>query len=212
MVSGRTLATPAATLAGATFAVFAVAVIATQYRTGGTGEWGGRYFAVGLPALVPVVLLALRQRGRTLAPVARRAGAASLAVCSVALSTMAVASHRQANRDSARLASWVLDASAPAGERSVVVSTDVVLPRLAWPAFDDRRWLVSAPSQLRGLIGDLRSAGIDRFSLVTSDPAGIRPLLGGASVLGVDSRPAGQGLSVLLVSSRSSSIPAEVAP
>src|SRR5205085_12391263 len=37
----------AASLAAGTFAGFALAVIATQYATGGSGEWGGRYFAIG---------------------------------------------------------------------------------------------------------------------------------------------------------------------
>ena len=239
-LSRRSLSTPVTGLAAATFAIFALAVLATQYRTGGTGEWGGRYFALGLPALVPAVLLALRERGVALAPIARRVGAASLAACSVALASMAVASHRSANDDSARLASWVLAASAPAAlanpaspsetpplalpatsiatpatadERPVIVSTDEVLPRLAWAAFDERRWLVSAPTQLGGLVGRLRGAGIDRFALITADPVGIRGLLGGASVLSVDSRSAGQGLSVLVVSSAlGSTVLPEVVP
>ena len=64
----RSFSTPTATLACATFALFALAVIATQYRTGGTGEWGGRYFALGLPALVPVLVLALRRPGPDAGP------------------------------------------------------------------------------------------------------------------------------------------------
>ncbi|MGI9021651.1 MAG: hypothetical protein ACR2HV_00155, partial [Acidimicrobiales bacterium] len=38
-----------ARLAFTTFAVFALLVAATQYARGGSGEWGGRYFALGLP-------------------------------------------------------------------------------------------------------------------------------------------------------------------
>jgi hypothetical protein len=213
VLSRRTFAAPAAVVAGGTFLLFALAVVATQYRTGGTGEWGGRYFALGLPVLVPVLVLALRDRGRRLAPPARRAAAVSLAVCSLSMTTMAVVAHRSANDASSRLASWVeagtARAAVPGDGRPVVVSTDEVLPRLAWAAFDDRRWLVAAPFQLEGLVGRLRDTGLERFALVTADPVGVRPLLGGAAVQHVDSGPDGQGLSILLVSP-AGPVPAEV--
>ena len=62
-------------LAFTTFAVFALLVAATQYARGGSGEWGGRYFALGLPVLVPVALLALAEAGARLDAVTRRAAA-----------------------------------------------------------------------------------------------------------------------------------------
>ncbi len=43
-----------------TVALFAAAVLATQYASGGSGEWGGRYFAIGLVLLVPLLVIGLR--------------------------------------------------------------------------------------------------------------------------------------------------------
>ena len=59
LVNRPALATDTARVAFGTFVVFALGVAATQYERGGSGEWGGRYFAVGLPLVVPVVLLAI---------------------------------------------------------------------------------------------------------------------------------------------------------
>ncbi len=203
VLTRRTLATPVATLAGGTFLLFAAGVIATQYRTGGTGEWGGRYFALGIPLVVPVLLLALRDAGRRLAPAVRPSAAAALAVCCASLTTMGIVAHRSANDASVRLAAWVEAGTAdvtPHGGAPVVVSTDEVLPRLAWPVFDDRRWLVAAPSQLDDLVDRLDAAGVDQFALVTAAPVGVRRHLTGADVLRVDTHPDGQGLSILIVS------------
>src|SRR5205085_8935669 len=80
----------AASLAASTFAGFALAVIATQYATGGSGEWGGRYFAIGLPLLVPVCLLNLRRVGRKVSDGSRRVAAAALVVCTACLSVIGI--------------------------------------------------------------------------------------------------------------------------
>ena len=68
LVRRGTFASPAARLATSTAALFALAVLATQYPVGGSMEWGGRFFHVGLPLVVPVLLLAVaaaRRRQRT---------------------------------------------------------------------------------------------------------------------------------------------------
>ncbi len=41
--------------------IFFVAVIFTQYGVGGSVEWGGRYFAIGVPLVCPVALDSLRR-------------------------------------------------------------------------------------------------------------------------------------------------------
>ena len=48
----RVTRNPAATVATTTFVLFSLAVLATQYRDGGSGEWGGRYFLLGIPVIV----------------------------------------------------------------------------------------------------------------------------------------------------------------
>ena len=80
LVDRATLATTAAKVAAGTFALFALAVLATQYSRGGSGEWGGRYFALGIPVVVPVLLAAVFAAGGRLAPQARRVAAGSLLV------------------------------------------------------------------------------------------------------------------------------------
>ena len=86
---------PDAGSAAATSGLFALGVIATEYPSGGTGEWGGRYFALALPVIVPVVLLALLRQSEVLERSVRRGAVVALAVCSVASTTMALCSIRR---------------------------------------------------------------------------------------------------------------------
>ena len=166
----RALGPLAARLALGTFAVFALAVIATQYVTGGSGEWGGRYFALGLPVVTPVLILALATLGRPLDLTARRAGAGALVVCTAAMSVMGLSSLRDTHRFTARLQATAAHAgrqSAPA--RPVMVATNAAVPRLAWATFDDQRWLLARPGGLAPLVDRLRDAGIGRFVLVSDE-------------------------------------------
>lgn len=167
------------TLAGrlslGTFGVFALGVIATQYQRGGSGEWGGRYFAVGIAVVTPALVLALRDAGRRLEPQARRVAGASLAGCMVALSVMGIGSLRAAHERNASMNDAVAAAAAatPAGDGgpAVVVAADGTLARHGWPTFDEARWLL-AGADLPALTERLRAAGIPQFVFVTRDPAG----------------------------------------
>jgi hypothetical protein len=185
-------------LALATGAVFAVAVLATQYPTGGTGEWGGRYFALGLPVVVPVLLLALHRQGRTLAPVLRRGCAAALVVCSVALGMMSVVALRANHQEKERLVASIEAAEAVAGSGAPVVTTWSAAPRFAWPIFQSTPWLRVDSAGLPVLRQRLAAAGVDRFVFVTSDVDADRAELGGLDVLWHD-EPTGRGRSVLVV-------------
>ena len=165
-----TLGPPAAPVALGTFAVFAAAVVATQYVTGGSGEWGGRYFALGIPVLTPVLVLALATAGRTLEPVARRATAGGLVVCSLAMTVMGLGSLRDTHRFTTRLQETAAEAGRDLGSpRPVMVATHAAIPRLAWARFDDQRWLLARPGGLGPLVRRLREAGVDRFVLVTDE-------------------------------------------
>jgi hypothetical protein len=191
-----------ALLAAATAGLFTLAVLATQYPTGGTGEWGGRYFAIAVPVAVPVLLLALLRAGRRLPPGATSSPLAALVVCSLAMSVMAVASHRARVRSSTVLAASVVAASERVGDaRPVVVTTDVILPRLAWPAFDEVRWLLASPDQVEEVVGALRQAGVDRFGLVTATPERERRRLRGADVVSTEAL-AGAPLAMVVVDAR----------
>ena len=94
LVDRATIHAPAAKLAAGTFALFALGVLATQYSRGGSGEWGGRYFALGIPIAVPVLLAAGSPGAADPGPEARRIAAGALVVALLALSAMAIGSLR----------------------------------------------------------------------------------------------------------------------
>jgi hypothetical protein len=168
-----TLVQPAARLALTAFALFAVAVAATQYAGGGSVEWGGRYFALGLPVLVPVVLEALAGAGQRLDRRTARTAAGALAVCSLAVAAMGVTSLAAIHRVTARLTATADRAGQqvdPTG-RPVMVATAPSAPRLAWATFDRQRWLIARPVDLAALVGRLRAAGLTDVVLVTRDLA-----------------------------------------
>ena len=183
------LGTTAGRLAAGTFGLFALGVIATQYQRGGSGEWGGRYFAVGIAVVTPLLVLALRDAGRRLEPQARRVVGVSLAGCMVALSVMGVGSLRAAHQRNASMNEAVAAATAatPAGDGgpAVVVAADGTLARHGWPTFDRARWLLGG-ADLPALTERLRAAGIPEFVFVTRDPAGP-----GAGLTVVDRRHGG---------------------
>ncbi len=163
-----------AQVAFGTFALFAFAVIATQYARGGSGEWGGRYFALGLPVLIPVVLLALADAGALLDGSTRRAAAGALVVCSLSTTAMGLTSLSDTHRFTARFMATVDQAGrgiAGVGEKPVLIATSGAVPRLAWATFDRQRWLLADPGDLGPLAARLRTAGVDRLVLVTDTPA-----------------------------------------
>jgi hypothetical protein len=172
-----------ATLALATSALFALGVIVTQYSTGGTGEWGGRYFALAIPVVAPVLLLGLYRHGQRMEQVARRGAAGALVVCSVAMTGTALLSLRSEHRYWADLIRSIEQAEDVAGPGRPVVTTWQAVPRYAWAIFDRSPWLLVE----RADIGDLREsivrAGSDRFVFVTASVTADRPWLEGLDIV-----------------------------
>ena len=163
--------TDAAVLVGTTV-LFSGAVLATQYPTGGSGEWGGRYFALGLPAAVPVALLAIRDAGSRLGTPARRASVAGLAVGTAAISLSGIVALRQSHSDTDRvIAATVrtaeLAGGSGAGEGPVVLTTEEALPRLAWNDQDGARWLYTGADELGPMLARLRGQGVSELTFVT---------------------------------------------
>ena len=169
LLDRRILATETARLAFGAFGLFAIGVIATQYERGGSGEWGGRYFALGLPLAIPVVLFALREAGRRLELGSRRVAGGALAVTMVAMAMMGLATMREQHRRTGAVNSAIRTAlgSIEPGAPQVVVATDGALARHAWPIMDDARLLLSY-GDLEYLAGRLESAGVRQFVVVTS--------------------------------------------
>jgi len=182
-----------------TFGLFALAVAATQYATGGSGEWGGRYFAVGLPVLVPVLLLALAQAGERVARPARKAGVAALVVSSVAMTVMSMTSLRDAHRTTARLMATAERLGLESGsDRPVMVATRGLVPRMAWATFDHQRWLLTDPQDLGSLLERVGGTGVNQAVIVTDDLTHDLDRIGPAArVVSRQGRPDGRGWQVI---------------
>jgi hypothetical protein len=162
----RILRDPAATIAAVTFALFALAVLATQYRDGGSGEWGGRYFLIGLPVIVPVVLAALADVGERLDAGTRRHLLAAAAIGSVALAaTAGLALHDK--QWAGQHGVDAFEAAAAAAPDAVAIATDGNAGRRSWPhAADGDDWFLTDG---QGALTDLSTALADEDrSLVVS--------------------------------------------
>lgn len=156
-------------------ALFVAAVSATQYERGGGGEWGGRYFAIAIPLLVPLAWVALADATAAMPVDGRRLGAAALAVISLALTLGAWREVGDARRGSADSAASVL-AAVDRLDVDVTISTRPALSRFAWPdVLDGRRWFTvdHGDLDLTSLSGALAGeADVDRVALVTADVDG----------------------------------------
>jgi hypothetical protein len=160
-----------------TCALFFLAVLATQSSNGGGGGWGGRYFAIALPLIVPVALVAVHRAGQTIAPRVRPA-AVALCVAVALIITLSASSsllidHRLTGNFEAAVASATAGLDAGDGDsRPVVVSTRPGLGRLAYRLVLDQRWLeVAAEDEdVVPYFERLRALGIRRLVVVTDEP------------------------------------------
>ena len=192
------LGRPGVTVALGTSGLFALAVLATQYPTGGGGEWGGRFFAPAVPVIVPVLLLALHRQGRRLAPVARRGAVGALVVCSLAVTSMALATLRSSHRYWSGVMASLEQAGAVAGPGAPALATWSTAPRYAWPILDRRPWLVTPTADVGRLRRAFAERGVDRFLFVTVDLDADRAALEGLDVLWSDG-PLDGGRRILVV-------------
>jgi hypothetical protein len=167
---------PTPRILGLTSAVFALAVVATQYGSGGSGEWGGRYFSMLLPLVAPLIVAGLAQLLADTTPVTRRTIVGSLAVASVASAVLAVLTLRDFHDNQQTFADGLERVTAvdPGdGGLPVVVATGGYVPRMSWDFFDERRFLLvdaaedGYPEQLAAVAARLDEAGVEHWTLVT---------------------------------------------
>jgi hypothetical protein len=159
------LAAQATRLPTAIAGLFALGVLLLQYPVGGFLEWGGRYFALALPLVVPIALHVLYRRRAQLDTNARRVAVAGLAVVTAATSFMAVASLRGYHE---RFGALVDDVQASTrGHEPVIVTSQPLVARLAWKSYREQRWLTALDS-LEPYVPRLRASGVERLTLVTS--------------------------------------------
>ncbi len=144
----------------AAVALYAVAVLASQYDNGGGLQWGGRFFALAigpLAALAAVGMAALHRRDRSVL----RPGAALL-VAGGLLGLVVTDNVRSANADG------VADIAAAGPDAVLVWGTE--LARLDWRAWPDRCWLATGPDSLDAALRALEEAGVASAVYVLVDP------------------------------------------
>lgn len=149
------------------FAVFALAVLATQYSSAGSSQWGARYLVVGLPVVVPVLVVSLIERWRERERAVQIALAGATVVVLGALAVGALLGMREIHAGTAAVAERVRqEGIAATPEPPVVIATRAAIPRLLHDQLDDARWLLVPPEDLELALGRLADAGEQRVSLV----------------------------------------------
>jgi hypothetical protein len=146
-------------------------VLLTQYAEGGVAEWGGRYFAVGLPLAIPLAVVGTDALLTGAGPSPRRAITAALAVGLLSLSVASLRELRRGHDGTQQALARIDELADQAGERPVVVTDSAALPRLDWDEFDRRRWVLADPASHPDLPDRLAAAGVERWVLVSADVA-----------------------------------------
>jgi hypothetical protein len=144
--------------------LFALGVALTIYPGGGGVEWGGRFFS---PVTVPLAVgfAVLVDRGRALAPEARRATTGALAVAALVVAGFATTATRGARDGGAEVEEAVLASGA-----TVALTPNGLLPSIAWRTHPEVSWIIvgeGAPA--RSVDAALRAAldaGVDRIVAV----------------------------------------------
>jgi hypothetical protein len=144
-------------------------VLATQYAEGGVAEWGGRYFAVGIPIAAPLVLsVAAASLDRS--PPREAAWLRwALAVSMVALSVAAVRELRRVHDHTEQVLERIDGLADQAGPDPVVVTDASAIPRLDWAELDEHRWLLVDPASDPSLPDRLARSGVGRWVIVSAD-------------------------------------------
>jgi hypothetical protein len=161
-------ARPAQLLAG-TAVLFGAAVLATQYSSGGSGEWGGRYFALGLPVIVPLVVVAGRDALAVQRRDVARVALAAVAVVALAVSVSGARALRATEDRSTELVEAVETTSALVQD-PVVVATGGAAPRFAWEdVVGGADWLLVEGDDLDGWLSRVHAQGRD-VVVATAEP------------------------------------------
>jgi hypothetical protein len=160
---------PVARLLVVTAALFAGGVVATEYSIGGGVEWGGRFFAAGIPLAAPILAWFVV---RVPAP-QRSALLAVLGTAMTLLGVIAVDSLRTTHDNTratftavAKCAAITGGTGSPVLDTRPLVVTDLQLfPQLDWANFDRYQWL--APLSVEPYVGALSQAKVARFVLLS---------------------------------------------
>ena len=174
--------TPERLIATLTVGLFMAGVLATQYGAGGSAEWGGRYFALGVPVLTVLAVDALSRRAPVLPLPVRQWAGASLVACSFLLAIGSITSVSSVHRYNERLLGRMVTSSQSVvpgdGGAPVVVSSWANIARFAWPTTPTQRWLYNPDGGGAGeLASRLVEAGVIQLTFVGQSAEEITPYL-----------------------------------
>lgn len=168
----RHVADPAIAALLAACAAFTLAVVATQYSVGASGDFGGRYLHLIVPTLVVVGVLGIDTAVRGQSQQLRRALIASLVVVALSVTaTGALFLHRAHQHLGSAIG--VIDRTAhvalASGARATVMSTVGPLGRYAWQhVLDDQYLTVVEPADWSRATTALANSGVRQLSIVTT--------------------------------------------
>lgn len=149
--------------------LYAAAITMTQYSNGGGATWGGRFFVVGLPLVVPLAVVGWASLVDRLDDLEARAlrlvGAAVVLVVGL-LAIGSMRDHRDLFDD---FVQDIVLARDQAGEPAPVLATTGILPRFAWEHVDEGIWLTAEPEALDRYLERLHERG-GEVVLVTFEP------------------------------------------
>ncbi len=179
LVAGLLLVRPAHLSSGpnrvclVAFGLYALAVIATQYTYGGVAEWGGRYFAAGIPLGVVAVVVPLSEAVQRLTKAARRPTVTLFVAAGLCLNLLGLYSLHGVRQSTAELVAEIETATVDVSSGSpapVVVSTVPLAGRVSWAIYDETRWLLVDSAELSELAKGLQRANVSEFALVSFTP------------------------------------------
>jgi hypothetical protein len=162
--------------------VFAAAVVATQYAKGGGVEWGGRYFAIGIPVASVVGTSVLRRHLQHVPRAAATTVVVGLCVSSAALALLGAAAlgrTHQATRQLGEVLASASKESQVAGKPTVVLTSQRFVPQLEWQMYDRFIWLTPTESDFVAIARRLSDSPPGPVLLLTTSPQSDLTTLGG---------------------------------
>ncbi len=141
-------------LVGLVAVLFGASVIATQYADGGGAQWGGRFFS---PLFVLVAALVAPAVAVLFARADLRWAVVAIVVVPVLAGGVATGRFRSLHDE--------VVAEATASGAPIVITEVRALPRLAWRAHPDTRWLLIGPAGLDSTIDEVQAAGYGEIAV-----------------------------------------------
>jgi hypothetical protein len=158
--------------------VMVVAIVLTQYSQGAGVEWGGRYFAITLPIITPVLLSPYLHIDWDTTSIRRALpiAATTLTIVLIAIAVQTLRETHTLHREAAEHINAAATAHPPPeGDPSVVVITGRLGPQFVWTIFGDHDWLAPAPHNLDAArvvldgTGHVQAVVVDSNNLGTPD-------------------------------------------